>query len=61
MYLHNLWELHVKTLTGIHIILNDCNASNTIATIKLKIQTKIAIKPEFQRLAGNGLELEDER
>ena len=61
MYLHNLWELHVKTLTGIHIVLTDCNAANTIATIKLKIQAKIAIKPEFQQLAGNGLELEDER
>ena len=61
MYLHNLWELNVKTLTGIHIVLTDYNAAHTISTIKAKIQDKVAIKPEFQRLAGNGLELEDER
>ena len=61
MYLHNLWELNVKTLTGIHILLTDCNAANKISTIKEKIQAKVGIKPEFQQLAGNGLELEDER
>lgn len=61
MYLHNLWEIHVKTLTGIHIVLNDCNASDTISKIKAKIQAKVGIKQEFQQLAGNGLELEDER
>ena len=48
-------------MTGIHILLIDCNAADKISTIKEKIQDKIDIKPEFQKLAGNGLELEDER
>ena len=45
---------------GIHIVLI-INAADKISTVKEKIQGKIAIKPEFQRLAGNGLELNDER
>ena len=60
MYLHGLWKIHVKTLTGIHITLT-VNAYDKIASIKDRIQEKIGIRPEFQRLAGNGLELEDER
>ena len=60
MYLHGLWEIHVETLTGIHIVLA-VNAADKISTVKEKIQGKIGIKTEFQRLAGNGLELEDER
>ena len=60
MYLHGLWEIHAKTMTGIHIV-PIVNASDKISTVKEKIQGKIAIKPEFQRLAGNGLELDDER
>ena len=47
MYLHGLWEIHVKTLTGIHIILI-VNAADKILTVKEKIQGKIAIIPEFQ-------------
>ena len=60
MYLHGLWEIHAKTMTGIHIV-PIVNASDKISTVKEKIQGKIANKPEFQRLAGNGLELDDER
>ena len=60
MYLHGLWEINVKTLTGIHIV-STVNAADKMLTVKEKIQGKIAIKPEFQRLAGNGLELDDER
>ena len=45
---------------GIHIVLI-INAADKISTVKEKIQGKIAIKPEFQRLAGNGLDLNDER
>ena len=37
------------------------NSADKISTVKEKIQGKIAIKPEFQKLAGNGLELDDER
>ena len=37
------------------------NAADKISTVKEKIQGKIAIKPEFQRLAGKGLKLDDER
>ena len=37
------------------------NAADKISTVKEKIQGKIAIKPEFQRLVGNGLEIDDER
>ena len=47
-------------LTGIQIVLI-VNAADKISTVKEKIQGKIAIKPEFQRLAGNGLELDDEK
>ena len=45
---------------GIHIVLI-VNAADKISTVKEKIQGKITIKSEFQRLAGNGLEFDDER
>ena len=44
----------------IHIVVT-VNAADNILTVKEKIQDKTAIKPEFQRLAGNGMELSDER
>ena len=52
--------IHLKTLTGIHITLM-VNANDKINSVKDQIQEKNGIRPEFQRLAGNGLELEDER
>ena len=60
MYLHGLWELQVKTLTGIQTTVL-VNADDKIASVKEKIQAKIGIRTGVQRLAGYGLELEDER
>ena len=60
MYLHGLWELQVKTLTGIQTTVM-VNADDKIASVKEKIQEKIGIRTGVQRLAGHGQELEDER
>eukprot|EP01084_Bolivina_argentea_P204776 349764_1 len=55
-------QIFVKTYTGKTIALNDVEPNDTIQNVKAKIQNKIGIPPEGQRLVFHGTrQLEDNK
>ena len=55
------FQIFVKTLTGKTIVINDVKLSDTVESIKIKIQSKEGVPPDDQRLLFVGKQLEDHR